>query len=242
MALVHYHPHTPTHISRTPTSSSRNTRPSSYTHRSSTATPSRPSSSRHNSSSSASSTGSSYTCTSTRTFGTSSRPGYAPGQAPHDYFYNESVREEWDSAPVDGSGRRVRQTRVRGRGSEWPAQSAYASPISRIEESPSGRGSRHLRYGGYEDETWDNDTVSPADSISQVSSQQPSRYSSRREGISGMGSSREHYPQSGYSRRPSAVDAGFRGVEMGSCGSRMGSGMLSRANGFLVRIEEPDEL
>jgi hypothetical protein len=241
MALVHYQPRTPTHISRTPTSSSRNTPPSSYTHRSST-TPSRPSSSRQNSSSSASSTGSSYTCISTRTFGTSSRPGYAPGQAPHDYFYNENVREEWDSAPVDGSGRRVRQTRVRGRGSEWPAQSAYASPISRIDESTSGRGSRHLRYGGLGDETWDNDTVSPADSISQVSSQQPSRYSSRRERMSGMEPSREHYPQSGYSRRPSVMDVGFRDVGMSFGGSRMGSGMLSRANGFLVRIEEPDEL
>jgi hypothetical protein len=240
MAMVQYHPHTPTHISRTPTSSSRNSHPSSYTHRSSTATPSRPSSSRHNSASSASSTGSSYSYTSTRTFGTSSRPGYAPGQAPHDYFYNESVREEWDSAPVDGSGRRVRQTRIRGRGSEWPAQNAYASPILRVDEGQSERGSRHLRYGGFEDETWDNDTVSPADSISQVSSQHPSRFSSRRSGMNGMEPSREQYPQSAYSRRPSVMDAGFEGMHMGSGGSRMGSGMLSRANGLLVRIEEPD--
>jgi hypothetical protein len=83
--------------------------------------------------------------------------------------------------------------------------------------------------------------VSPADSISQVSSQQPSRYSSRRSGPSEMEYSREQYPQSAYSRRPSVMDAGFRGMEMGSGGSRMGSGMLSRANGLLVRIEEPDE-
>lgn len=236
MALVQYTPRAPTHVSRFSGSSSRTSRPSSHTHRSSSTAPSRDSSSRYHSSSSA---GSSYTSISTRTFGISSRPGYAPGQAPHDYFYNEDAREEWESASLDDFGRRVRATRIRGRGSEWPAQDAYASPMPSIHDRPSERGSRHLRYDEREDEAWENDTVSPADSISQISSH-PSGHSSRRSGRSGVGPSRDHYPQSGYSRRPSMVEDGREGVYAGSGGSRMGSGMMSMANGRLVRIEEPD--
>jgi hypothetical protein len=240
MALVPYNSHAPTHVTRTSASSSHNSHPSSYTVRSST-TPSRHSSSRHSSSSSVSSTSSSYTCISTRTFGTSSRPGYTPGQAPHDYFYNEDVREEWDRAPVDPSGRRVRTTRIRGRGRQWHSQGAYASPLSSVDDSLSGRNSRHTRYSEPEEETWEEDTVSPADSISQVSSQ-PSRHSSRRSGMSGIGGPRDRYPQSGYSRVPSVMDAGLGSVHVSSGGSRMGGGMMSTANGLLVRIEEPDWL
>lgn len=242
MALVPYNPRTPTHVSRSSTSSSRNSHHSSHTYRTPTSAPSRHTSSRSSSSSSASSTGSSYTRISTQTFGMSSRPGYAPGQAPHDYFYNEDVREEWDSAPIDSYGRRIRQTKIRGRGSEWPAQSAYASPMSSIGGSPSERGSRHLRYDEAEDEASDNDTVSPTDSISQVSSQ-PSRRSSRasgRSGMSGTGSARYHYPQSGYSQRPSMIDTGFGGMDLNPYGSRVGSGGISVANGRLVRIQTPE--
>ena len=239
MALVPYTHQTPSHISRASTHSSRNSHHSSSTHRSPTSAPSRHTSSRSNSSSSASSTGSSYTRVSTMTFGTSSRPGYAPGQAPHDYFYNEDVREEWDSAPMDAYGRRVRQTRIRGRGSEWSGQDMYASPMSRIDDGVSRRGSGHGSYVEREGYGSDDETVSPADSISQVSSQ-PSRQSSRMSRFSGVGSARDHYPQSGYSRRPSVMDAGLGGMRTGTGSSRTGSGTMSMANGRLVRIEVPE--
>jgi len=239
MALVPYHPRAPTHVSRTSTHSSRNSHHSSHTYKPPTSVPGRYTSSRSNSSSSASSTGSSYTRISTQTFGTSSRPGYAPGQAPHDYFYNEDVREEWDSAPVDAYGRRVRQTRIRSRGSEWPGKDMYESPMSSVGSGSSQRGSGHRRYAEIEDDGSDNDTISPTDSISQVSSQ-PSRLSSRRSGASGMSSAREQYAPSGYSQRPSLIDARLGGMDVGSRISRMGSGVMSVANGRLVRIEMPE--
>ena len=241
MALVPYNDYTPSHISRPSTHSSRNTRHSSSTHRSLPSAPSRHSSSRSSSSSSASSTGSSYTRISTQTFGISSRPGYAPGQAPHDYFYNEDVREEWDNAPVGPDGRRVRQTRIRRRGSEWSGQDTYVSPMPSIGDGGSRRGSGYRGFVETEEDGSDNETVSPADSISQVSSQ-PSRYSSRRSRVSGMGSARDHYPRSAYSQRPSMMDARQRGMSVGSDGSRVGSGMISVANGRLVRVEVPDFL
>ena len=236
MALVPYNAYTPTQISRPSTHSSRNTHHSSSTHHSA---PSRPPSSRSSSSSSASSTSSSYTRISTRTFGVSSRPGYAPGQAPHDYFYNEDVREEWDNAAVGFDGRRVRQTRVRSRGSEWSGQDLYVSPMSRIADGESRRGSSGGRsLADAEEDGSDNETVLPADSISQVSAQ-PSRHSSRRSGVSGMGYARDHYPRSEYSQRRSATDARLEGLHMRSGGSRTGSGMISVANGRLVRVEVP---
>jgi hypothetical protein len=167
-----------------------------------------------------------------------SRPGYAPGQAPHDYFYNEDVREEWDNAPVGPDGRRLRQTRIRSRGSEWSGRDMFVSPMSRIGDGESRRGSG---YRGFEEDGSDNETVSPADSISQVSSQ-PSRHPSERSRVSGMGSARDHYPRSAYSQRPSMIDARQGGMYAGSGGSRVGSGMISVANGHLVRVEVPDML
>lgn len=241
MALVPYNDYTSTHISRPSTHSSRNTRHSSSTHRSPTSAPSRLSSSRSSSSSSASSTGSSYTRISTQTFGVSSRPGYAPGQAPHDYFYNEDVREEWDNAPVGSDGRRVRQTRIRSRGSEWSGRDTFMSPMSSIDGGQSRRGSGYRGFVEAEGDVSDNETVSPADSISQVSSQ-PSRYSSRRSGMSGTGSVRDQYPRSGYSPRPSMMNARQGSMHTRSEGSRLGSGMISVANGRLVRVEVPELL
>jgi len=239
MALVPYNAYTPTQISRPSTHSSRNTHHSSSTHHSPTSASSRPPSSRSSSSSSASSTSSSYTRISTRTFGVSSRPGYAPGQAPHDYFYNEDVREEWDNAAVGRDGRRVRQTRVRSRGSEWSGQDMYVSPMSRIGGGESRRGSSGGRsFAGAGEDGSDDETVLPADSISQVSAQ-PSRFSSRRSGGSGMGSARDDYPRSEYSQRRSATDARLEGLHVRSGGSRTGSGMISVANGRLVRVEVP---
>lgn len=240
MALVPYNDYTPSHVSRPSTHSSRNTHHSSSTHRSPASAPSRHSSSRSNSSSSASSTGSSYTRISTQTFGISSRPGYAPGQAPHDYFYNEDVREEWDNAPMGPDGRRVRQTRIRSRGSEWCGRETHVSPMSSIGGGQSQRGSSYRRLVEDGEDGSDSETVSPADSISQVSSQ-PSRYSSRRSGVS-MGSARDQYPWSGYSQRPSMMDARQGGMRAGSGGSRIGSDMISVANGRLVRVEVPDLL
>jgi hypothetical protein len=240
MALVPYNHHTPSHISRPSTHSSRNTRHSSSTHRSLGSAPSCHGSSRSSSSSSASSTGSSYTRVSTQTFGMSSRTGYAPGQAPHDYFYNEDVREEWDNAPVGPDGRRVRQTRIRRRESEWSGQDSFVSPMSRMSGGESRRGSQYRGVAEAEEDGSDNETVSPADSISQVSSQ-PSRYSSRRSGVSGMGSARDHYPRSEYSQRPSVIGARQGTMYMGSGGSRIGSG-ITVANGRLVRVEVPDML
>ena len=238
--MVPSNDYTPSHISRPSTHSSRHSHHSSSTHRSPTSAPSRHSSSRSSSSSSASSTGSSYTKISTQTFGISSRPGYAPGQAPHDYFYNEDVREEWDNAPVSPDGRRVRQTRIRSRGSEWSGRDSFVSPMSRIGDGESRRGSQYRGVAEAEEDGSDNETVSPADSISQVSSQ-PSRYSSRRSGVSGMGSARDHYPRSEYSQRPSMVGARQGTVYLGSNGSKIGSG-ISVANGRLVRVEVPDML
>ncbi|KAM0702346.1 hypothetical protein Q7P35_011256 [Cladosporium inversicolor] len=240
MALVPYNDYIPTHISRPSTHSSRNTHHSSSTHRSPASAPSRHSSSRSNSSSSASSAGSSYTRISTQTFGISSRPGYAPGQAPHDYFYNENMREEWDNAPVGSDGRRVRQTRIRSRGSEWSERDTHLSPMSSIGSGQSQRGSSYRRFVEDGEDASDNETVSPADSISQVSSQ-PSRYSSRRSGVT-MGSARDHYPQPGYSQRPSVIDVRQGGMHTGPGGSRIGSDMISVANGRLVRVEVPDLL
>jgi len=239
MAMVPYKDYTPSHISRPSTHSSRHSHHSSSSHRSLPSAPSRHSSSRPSSSSSASSTGSSYTKISTQTFGISSRPGYAPGQAPHDYFYNEDVREEWDNAPMGSDGRRVRQTRIRRRGSEWSGQDMYMSPASSIGDEESRRGSGYRGFVEAEEDGSDNETVLPADSISQVSFQ-PSGYTSRRSGVSGMGSARDHYPRSGYSQRPSMIDARQGGMSARSGGSRAGSDMISVANGRLVRVEVPD--
>ena len=232
------------------------------------------SSSNTTSTSSAATSISSYTHTSTQTFGTYSRPGYAPGQAPHDYFYNEEVREEWDCAPLDGKGRRVRTgLRVSGRGSSgsgsggsgsgWsgfgdaaPFSSSFfergggggdgdgfagmagrrGSAFSGSERSGSGSGSGSLRYmddGRGREEDWENDTVSPADSISQVSSSPSVRRS---------GFERGQYPQSRYSGRPCGLEGEMRELGMGSVGggsfSRNGGG-VSMANGRMVRVEAP---
>lgn len=238
--MVPYNDYTPSHISRLSTHSSRPSHHSSSSHRSLPSAPSRHSSSRSSSSSSASSTGSSYTKISTQTFGISSRPGYAPGQAPHDYFYNEDVREEWDNAPLGPDGRRVRQTRIRRRGSEWSGQDMYISPVSSIGDGEPRRGSAYRGFVEAEEDGSDNETVLPADSISQVSFQ-PSNYSSsRRSGVSGMGSARDHHPRSSHSQRPSMIDARHRGISARVGGSRLGSDMISVANGRLVRVEVPD--
>jgi hypothetical protein len=104
----------------------------------------------------------------------------------------------------------------------------------------SGSGSTSLRYAGDarggEEEDWENDTVSPADSISQVSvSVSPS---ARRSGVG-----KEPYQQSRFSERPCAIENGMGELQMGSVGgsrvSRSGSGTISMANGRLVRIEAP---
>lgn len=238
--MVPYNDYTPSHVSRPSTHSSRHSHHSSSTHRSPTSAPSRHSSSRSSSSSSASSTGSSYTKISTQTFGISSRPGYAPGQAPHDYFYNEDVREEWDNAPLGPDGRRVRQTQIRRRGSEWSGQDMYTSPASSIGDGESQGGPGYRGFVEAEEDGSDNETVLPADSISQVSFQ-PSNYSSsRRSGVSSMGSARYYYPRSGCSQRPSMTDARQGGMSARSGGSRVGSDMISVANGRLVRVEVPD--
>ncbi|KAM0692477.1 hypothetical protein Q7P36_008680 [Cladosporium allicinum] len=268
---------------------STQSRPSSYTIRQqppppTTTHPNRHGRSAHPSSSSSSSSNttstssaatsiSSYTHTSTQTFGTYSRPGYAPGQAPHDYFYNEEVREEWDCAPLDGKGRRVRTgLRISGRGSSgsgsggsgsggWsgfggaaPFSSSFFerggsngdgfagmggrrdSAFSGSERSGSWSGSGSLRYvddGRGREEDWENDTVSPADSISQVSSSPSARRS---------GAERVQYPQSRYSGRPCGMEGGMRELGMGSVGggsfSRNGDG-VSMANGRMVRVEAP---
>ena len=113
------------------------------------------------------------------------------------------------------------------------------SPLSSIGDGVSQRGSGYRGLAEAEEDVSDNETVSPADSISQVSSQ-PSRYSSRRSGVSGMGSSRDHYPRSGYSQRPSMIDARQGGMPAVMGSSRVGSGMISVANGRLVRVEVPD--
>lgn len=115
--------------------------------------------------------------------------------------------------------------------------------MPRIGGGESRRGSEYRGFAEAEEEEEgsDNETVSPADSISQVSSQ-PSKYSSRRSGVSGMGSARDHYPRSEYSQRPSMIDARYGGMHAGSGGSRVGSGMVSVANGRLVRVEVPDML
>ena len=102
----------------------------------------------------------------------------------------------------------------------------------------SGSGSTSLRYagdaGGGEEEDWENDTVSPADSISQVSVSPSARRS---------GFEREPWQQSRFFERPCAIENGMRGLQMGPLGgsrvSRSGSGMISMANGRLVRIEAP---
>jgi hypothetical protein len=112
--------------------------------------------------------------------------------------------------------------------------------MSRIGDGESRRGSQYRSVAEAEEDDSDNETVSPADSISQVSSQ-PSRYSSRRSGVSGMGSARDHYPRSEYSQRPSMVGARQGTVYLGSNGSKIGSG-ISVANGRLVRVEVPDML
>jgi hypothetical protein len=98
--------------------------------------------------------------------------------------------------------------------------------------SGSGSGSGSLKYVDNvrgREEDWDNDTVSPADSISQVSSSS----SARRSG--------GQYPQSRYLERSCGLEGGMRGLGMGSTGSRTsrsGNGM-SMANGRLVRVEAP---
>jgi hypothetical protein len=83
------------------------------------------------------------------------------------------------------------------------------------------------------EEDWENDTVSPADSISQVSSSP----SARRSGVE-----RVHYPQSRFSGRPCGMEGGMRELGMGSVGggsfSRNGGG-VSMANGRMVRVEAP---
>jgi hypothetical protein len=101
--------------------------------------------------------------------------------------------------------------------------------------SGSGTGSGSLRYVDDvrgQEEDWENDTVSPADSISQVSS--PSSSAARRSG--------GQYPQSRYLERSCGLEGGMRGLGMGSTGgsriSGRGNGM-SMANGRLVRVEAP---
>ena len=232
MALIPYSHRTPSHTSRASFYSSSGH---------STSSPHRPSSTRSSTSSrfsrtsSASSVGSSYTGISTQTFGTSSRPGYVPGQAPHDYFYNDAVREEWDNAPVDASGRRVRATS--GRGRQSTRHGGLSSSGSNVEFE---KGGRFLGSGQWEDEDdRDNDTVCPSDSISQVSFQ-PSRAYSRRSEGEGMRSSREYYPPSNYSGGFNRGNARSEGVGRSPGGSWTGNDMVSVANGRLVRIEEPD--
>lgn len=87
-----------------------------------------------------------------------------------------------------------------------------------------------------DEEDWDNDTISPADSISQVSSS-----STRRSGVE-----RGRYPQSRYSGMSCGLEDEMRELGMGSgSGSRIsrssktGAGMVSMANGRLVRVEAP---
>jgi hypothetical protein len=110
------------------------------------------------------------------------------------------------------------------------------SVFSDSERSGSGSGSSRFvgdaRGGGGED--WENDTVSPADSISQVSSSPSARRS---------GFERGPCQQSRFSERPCAIENGMRELQMGSGGGsrvgRSGAGTISLANGRLVRIEAP---
>jgi hypothetical protein len=162
---------------------------------------------------------------------------------------------------LDGKGRRVRGLRVKGRGSGsgsgngWSGFGDDDAPFSSsffergdsgdggfqmggrrdsAFSGSSGYGSGALRYvddgRGHEDD-WENDTVSPADSISQVSFSSSARRS---------GFERGGHPQSRYSERSCAIEDGMRGLGMGSAGgSRSGSGMVSMANGRVVRVEAP---
>lgn len=232
MALLPYGHRTPSHTSRTSSYSSSGHSTSS-THRPSSTRST--TSSRFSRNSGASSFGSSYTDISTQTFGTSSRPGYVPGQAPHDYFYNDAVREEWDNAPVDAYGRRVRTNGGRGRRST--RHSSHYSAGSNVELEEDGRFLGGGRWEGDYDR--DHDTVCPSDSISQVSFQ-PSRAYSRRSEGEAMRSSRDYYAPSNYSRGFNRGNARSEGIGRSSGGSWRGNDMVSVANGRLVRIEEPD--
>lgn len=181
------------------------------------------------------------------------------------------MREEWDRAPLDGKGRRVRRVRGGGSGSgsgsggwsgfceePFPLQQQQQHSSSSFFDERGGLGggfegrreasssfSGGLASGGLRrvgnvirdsEEDWENDTVLPTDSISQVSASPTGR--------SGFESGR--HSQSRYSGRSCGIEDGMSGLGMGSGGgsgisrsSRSGGGMVSMANGLLVRVEAP---
>lgn len=176
------------------------------------------------------------------------------------------MREEWDCAALDGKGRRVREVKVRGRGSgsgsgsggwsgfgEEPLFSSFErgggeggdgfgarrdSGVSSSSASGSRSGSsRYVDDVGGDEEDCDNDTVSPADSISQVSSSPARR----------LAVERGRHPQTRYTSMSSCgLEDEMRSLRMGSGGgsrisrsSKIDAGRISMANGRLVRVEAP---
>ena len=175
---------------------------------------------------------------STQTFGDRSRPGYAPGQAPADYFYNRAAQEEWDNARVDEYGKRVRSTSNRGR--EFEREDEYGPAREPEYDYASERGRGFSEHSRWRDDDRDDCTVRPSDSISQVSYQSSGLRSRRSEGMEGMRSGRDYYAPSGCSRGYGRDCARLGDIEESPSGSWRGSDGVHVANGRLVRIEEPD--
>lgn len=192
---------------------------------------------------------------STSTFGDRSRPGYAPGQAPPDYFYNDAARDAWDNARVDEYGRRVRSSSSRGL--RPVLEDDYGSAREHDYGVPSERRGRFSEYSRWRDEDGDNETVRPWDSISQASYQSSGRRSRRSESMGGIDLARDYYAPSRYSQGYGREDSRFGDMDgrsriyggegsrfdymdVRSRGSSRGGGPVHVANGRLVRIEEPD--
>lgn len=113
------------------------------------------------------------------------------------------MRQEWDNAPVNEEGVKVRSHSggrhhgSRDGRSEWGLDVAPSSILSGSSHRTSEKDDR--RPLGYE-EARDDDTVMPEDSISMVSSKR-SRGGWSGSGASGTRTKIYHYPRSGYSQR-----------------------------------------
>lgn len=153
------------------------------------------------------SSGSSYTritAISTQTFGSPNHPGYVHGQAPRRYFHSVEVRRAWDNAPVNPDGVRIRLGsggRELEIGTECSSGRGMDVGPPMISSANSGRATeRRPRRQLEQEETWDEDTVVPDDSISMVSSRR-SRDAPARSHASGQRTRRYHYPGSEHSQR-----------------------------------------
>lgn len=116
------------------------------------------------------------------------------------------------------SSRGESRGRTRGRDDEW---------------SGSDKGSRHSRHDSWRDDG----TVSPADSISQVSSR-PSRVSEGRSRTSGK-RIEYHYPESGVSQQLDGQSSSGRSRSSKS-GSRVRDGRVHVANDKFVMERIPE--